>query len=78
MNLSVEAVQELKAMENRAGKLTPEQVVEAAKKWDADCLRYESYDLAHDTGPCLERAVELLGMAERVEAEARARLEALR
>ena len=30
MNLSVEAVQELKVLENRAGKLTPEQVVNAA------------------------------------------------
>jgi hypothetical protein len=30
MNLSVEAVQELRAIENRAGKLTPEQVVNAA------------------------------------------------
>ena len=30
MNLSVEAVQELKAIESRAGKLTPEQVVNAA------------------------------------------------
>jgi len=31
MNLSVEAVQELKALESRAGKLTPEQVVNAAE-----------------------------------------------
>ena len=30
MNLSFEAVQELKDIENRAGKLTPEQVVNAA------------------------------------------------
>ncbi len=30
MNLSVAAVKEIKALEDRAGKLTPEQVVEAA------------------------------------------------
>lgn len=30
MNLSVEAVQELRSIENRAGRLTPEQVVNAA------------------------------------------------
>ena len=49
MNLSEEALQELRAIENRAGRLTPEQVVNAAADESSalhDCFTWDDSDAA--------------------------------
>ena len=49
MNLSDEAVRELKAIEDRAGRLTPEQVVDAAASEDSalhECFTWDDSEAA--------------------------------
>jgi hypothetical protein len=48
-------------------------VLVAARTWGADSMRYE-FRCTGDAGPVLERAIAALVEAERVEAEARARV----